>query len=104
MKNFPADARRDAGFQLHFVQAGQQPFDWKPMKTVGSGVREIRIHGNGEWRVIYVARFEDIVYVLHTFQKKTQKTRESDIEMARSRYKEVLVREKTKHKTKKHLS
>ena len=74
LKNFPAEARRDAGFQLHFVQTGQQPSDWKPMKSVGSGAMEIRIHREGEWRVIYVAKFENAVYVLHAFEKKTQQT------------------------------
>jgi phage-related protein len=59
------------------------------MKTVGSGVREIRIRVLGEWRVIYVAKFADAVYVLHAFQKKTQKTRRKDIEIARRRYKQV---------------
>lgn len=94
LKNFPAAARRDAGFQLHYVQMGQEPSDWKPMKTVGGGAMEIRIHSEGEWRIIYVAKFADAVYVLHAFEKKTQKTRQSDIALAQQRYKEVLKREK----------
>lgn len=69
------------------------PFDWKPMKAVGQGVREIRIRDeSGTYRVIYVARFEDVVYVIHCFQKKTQKTSSRDIELARSRCKEVAER------------
>lgn len=99
IKNFPAGARRDAGFQLHFVQMGQEPSDWKPMKTVGPGAVEIRIHQEGEWRVIYVAKFQDKVCVLHAFEKKTQKTRQSHIALARQRYKEVENREKAKQKT-----
>jgi len=89
IRNFPAEARRAAGFELTFVQQGLDPSDWKPMKSVGSGVKEIRIHVLGEWRVIYVAKFADAVYVLHGFQKKTQKTRKEDIELARRRYREV---------------
>ena len=65
------------------------PSDWKPLKTVGPGVKEIRIHVLGEWRVLYVAKFADAVYVLHGFQKKTQKTRKEDIELARKRYREI---------------
>lgn len=99
IRRFPAAARRDAGFQLHFVQAGQEPSDWKPVKTVGSGAVEIRIHKEGEWRIIYVARFQSKVYVLHAFEKKTGKTRQSDLSLARQRYKEVEYREKAKQKT-----
>jgi phage-related protein len=68
---------------------GLAPSDWKPMKTIGSGVMEIRIHREGEWRVIYVANFERAVYVLHAFEKRTQKTRRADIELAQQRYKEI---------------
>ena len=83
IRNFPAEA---GGFELTFVQQGPDPSDWKPMKTVGPGVKEIRIHVLGEWRALYVAKFADAVYVLHGFQKKTQKTRKEDIELAQRRY------------------
>ncbi len=96
IRNFPAEARRDTGFQLHFVQVGQEPSDWKPIKVVGSGAMEIRIHREGEWRIIYVAKFEKAIYVLHAFEKKTQRTRQSDIELAKARYKEVEAYEKAK--------
>jgi phage-related protein len=86
LKDFPAEARRAAGFELAAVQRGTTPSDWKPMTAVGSGAYEIRIHVLGEWRVIYVAKFGESVYVLHAFQKKTQKTRQADIEIARHRY------------------
>jgi phage-related protein len=100
LKSFPAEARRDAGFQLHFVQMGQEPADWKPMTSVGSGVMEIRIHREGEWRIVYVAKFKNTVSVLHAFEKKTKKTRKADIDLARERYKEVERREKAKQKSK----
>ena len=89
LRSFPAEARRQAGFELYAIQRGFDPSDWKPMKTVGSGVREIRIRVLGEWRVLYVAKFADAVYVLHAFQKKTQKTRRNDLETARRRYKQL---------------
>ena len=89
LRDFPAEARRQAGFELDAIQRGHEPSDWKPMKDIGSGVREIRIHVLGEWRIIYVAKFSAVVYVLHSFQKKTQKTRQEDIELARNRYRQV---------------
>jgi len=89
LKNFPAEARREAGFELDSVQRGAMPMDFKPLLAVGSGVYEIRIHALGEWRVIYVAKFDDAVYVLHAFHKKTQKTRREDIELAARRYRQL---------------
>lgn len=77
------------GFELYAVQLGLEPSDWKPMPIVGSGVREIRIHILGEWRVIYVAKLHEVIYVLHSFQKKTRKTGNRDIELARQRYKQI---------------
>lgn len=69
LKDFPDKARRDARYELDAVQRGLMPSDWKPMLTVGPGAYEIRIHVLGEWRVIYVAKRDDAVYVLHAFQK-----------------------------------
>ena len=89
LRNFPDEARRAAGFELHAVQSGLEPSDWKPMKVVGSGVKEIRIHLLGEWRVIYIAKLHEAVYVLHAFQKKTRKTRQQDIDLARQRFKQI---------------
>ena len=89
IRNFPDEARRAAGFELRAVQNGLEPSDWKPMQTIGSGVKEIRIHVLGEWRVVYVAKFSDAIYVLHAFQKKSKKTSRKDIELARQRYKQM---------------
>ena len=97
LKHFPAGARREAGFELSNVQVGLQPGDWKPMNTIGAGVVEIRIKdAAGICRVIYVARFEEAVYVLHAFQKKTRKTRKADIELAKARYKALGEKRKQK--------
>ena len=89
LRNFPDDARRAAGFELYAIQCGLEPSDWKPMPSIGQGAREIRIHVMGEWRIIYVAKFEDAVYVLHSFQKKSRKTSQHDIEIVRKRYKQI---------------
>ena len=86
LRDFPLEARRDAGFELDAVQRGLMPSDFKPMLNVGAGAYEIRVHALGEWRVIYVAKFNDAVYVLHAFQKKSQKTTARDIEKGKSRY------------------
>lgn len=87
---FPDDARRDAGFQLGKVQAGLDPDDWKPFEAVGAGTREIRIRDTrGIFRVMYVAKFDEAIYVLHCFQKKTQATSPRDKEIATIRYRAI---------------
>ena len=84
---FPVAAKARAGYELFMVQVGREPDDWKPMPSVGAGAREIRVRDRtGAFRVIYVARFGGAVYVLHAFQKKSQKTARRDIELARARY------------------
>lgn len=91
LRAFPTAARREAGFQLDRIQAGKEPDDWKPMATVGSGVQEIRIRdASGAFRVLYVAKFESAIYVLHCFQKKTQKTSRGDLELATQRMKDLM--------------
>ncbi len=87
LRDFPEGARHDAGYQLDKVQRGEQPDDFKPMPAVGKGVEEIRVTGeSGAYRVIYVARRAEAVYVLHAFQKKTQATSKRDIEIAKRRF------------------
>ena len=88
---FPQDSRKEAGFQLGKVQAGLDPDDWKPFDDAGAGAREIRIRDtSGIYRVIYVAKFEEAVYVLHCFQKKTQATSKQDKAIAEARYRAVV--------------
>jgi phage-related protein len=95
LREFPRDARREAGFQLDRVQRGLEPFDWKPMSTVAPGVREVRIRDDsGAFRILYVAKFEDAVYVLHCFRKKTQATSKHDLDLAGQRYRELLKERK----------
>lgn len=90
ISDFPESARRQAGFQLRAVQRGLRPTNFKPMPSVGKGVEEIRIHTEDSYRVFYIARFEEAVYVLHAFQKKTQKTSRQDVQIGQQRYKQML--------------
>ena len=90
LTNFPDAVRKKAGFQLRAVQSGDTPSDFKPMPTVGLGVEEIRIRTEDAYRIFYVARFAEAVYVLHAFQKKTQKTSKPDIEIGQKRYQQML--------------
>ncbi|TAN76903.1 MAG: type II toxin-antitoxin system RelE/ParE family toxin [Gallionella sp.] len=89
LSEFPKEAKGAAGHELWQVQLGLMPSDWKPVLNVGAGAYEIRIHALGEWRVIYVAKFAEAVYVLHAFQKKTRQTRKEDIALAAARYKQL---------------
>ena len=90
LRDFPAEVRQQAGQQLYRVQIGRDPGDWKPMQTIGAGVREIRIRdGSGAFRVIYVATFADAVHVLHAFQKKSQKTAQRDVDLATARLRDL---------------
>lgn len=90
VREFSDAARQQTGVELFAVQLGDNPSDWKPMPTMGSGVNEIRIHANNEYRVIYIAKFAEAVYVLHAFEKKTRQTPKQDIELAARRYRELL--------------
>ena len=90
LREFPADAKHDAGFQLDKVQRGEQPDDFKPMPAIGKGVEEIRVRDDsGIFRVVYTARRAEAIYVLHAFQKRTQATAKRDIEVARKRFTEL---------------
>jgi phage-related protein len=91
LRSFPNDARQDAGYQVHRVQEGHDPDDWKPMGTVGKGAREILIwEAHGKYRVIYVAHIEEAIYVLHAFQKKDESTPKANIDSARRRYRALM--------------
>lgn len=90
VRDFPQSARKEAGVQLHKVQQGLDPSDWKPMASVGPGVREIRIRDDaGAFRVLYVTQRAEAVYVLHAFQKKTQQTAKRDLDLAVARLREI---------------
>jgi len=91
VRDFPVDARQGAGYELDKAPRSLQPDDFKPMPTIGKGVEEIRIRDDaGNFRVLYTARLADAVFVLHAFQKKTQRTSQRDIEMAKARFREMM--------------
>lgn len=96
VKAFSDEARREAGHQLGRVQSGEEPSDWKPMETVGAGVREIRIRVEKAYRVLYVAKFAEAIYVLHAFEKKTPKTSKADLDLANNRYRQLVNERKKK--------
>jgi phage-related protein len=90
LRDFPENARREAGHELYQVQKGRDPTDWKPMSTIGAGVRESRIRDAiGAYRVIYIATFADAIHVLHAFQKRTPKTARRDLELAATRLRQL---------------
>ena len=90
-RELPDSAKETAGFQLFKVQQGKEPDDWKPMPSVGAGVQEIRVRDErGAYRVFYVAKFEEAVYVLHVFQKRSRKTAQPDLDLSKSRYDDLL--------------
>lgn len=96
LRSFPDGARRNAGFQIDRLQRGLDPDDWKPMKVIGPGVREIRIReASGAYRLIYIATLEDAVYVLHAFRKKTQATSKRDLDLASARFRDLMRRQQT---------
>jgi phage-related protein len=92
--SFPS-RRREAGYELRKLQRGEAPGDWRPFPEVGPGVNEIRIDCPDGWfRIMYVAKFEEAIYVLHSFQKSTRKTLRGDVEIAKSRYRAVVAERK----------
>ncbi|MDP3089588.1 MAG: type II toxin-antitoxin system RelE/ParE family toxin [Nitrospira sp.] len=91
LRDLPDDVRETVGHQLFKVQQGKEPDDWTPMPAVGLGVNEIRVRDeSGGYRVLYLAKFEEAVYVLHVFEKRSQKTLNSDIRLAKGRYADLL--------------
>ncbi|MEO8909167.1 MAG: type II toxin-antitoxin system RelE/ParE family toxin [Gemmatimonadaceae bacterium] len=89
LRELPTAVRKELGIDLERVQSGRMPRDWKAMSSVGSGVFEIRVRVGGAFRLMYIAKFREGIYVLHVFQKKAKRTAGIDIELARTRMKAV---------------
>jgi phage-related protein len=103
LRRFPKDVRKDLGYALRQVQLGQMPLDSKPMKTVGPGVYELRDQDERAWyRVFYLKKIADMVYVLHCFEKRTAQTEKKDIDLAKERLKRLLEEQRAKAKSKTH--
>jgi len=94
IREFPVLAKQRTGRELARVQDGLDPVDWKPMPSVGLGVREVRVRLEGAFRVIYLAKFSEAVYVLHAFEKKTQQTAKREIDLARDRFRALIAERK----------
>jgi len=90
VRDFPDDARREAGHELYQIQLGRDPTDWKPLSSLGVGVREIRIRdAMGAYRVIYIANLANAIHVLHAFEKRSEKTAQRDLELASARLRQL---------------
>lgn len=90
VRDFPRAVRTDIGSELYLLQLGEMPLHSRPFASVGRGAWEIKVKDeSGAFRVFYVVRRRDGIHVLHAFQKKTQKTRKSDVELGKSRYREI---------------
>lgn len=89
LREYPNEVRSEIGYNLEKVQLGESPFDWKSMHNIGFGVKEIRIHGSNEYRVLYVAKFSEAIYILNVFIKKTEKTVNREIESAKNNYRKI---------------
>ena len=95
VRQFPREVMREVGYQLERVQAGKEPKDCKPMPSIGPGVNELRVRLDGAFRVIYIAKFPNAIYVLHAFQKKSERTARLDMELARSRFRSLMNERRT---------
>ena len=89
---FPAEAKRELGYQLERIQRGLNPTDWKPVSSIGRGAREIRIQCRGQYRLIYLTNMGDSIVVLHAFIKKSRRTSKTDIERARRIFRQATRR------------
>jgi len=89
LRAFPEMARRLIGRQILRLQYGLEPEDWKPMKAVGTGVREVRVRAGGQFRAFYVTHVGNAIYILHAFQKKTQRTSPRDIALGQQRFRQI---------------
>jgi len=92
IRELPEAARQRAGYEIDRVQRDREPINWKPFPAIGQGVREIRIQMSRQFRIIYIAKFSGYVHVLHLFEKQSQKTRPSDVALAKRRFQQVVER------------
>ena len=93
IRRFPSIARQRCGYEIDRIQRNLKPLNWKPFRTVGQGVCEVRVRVGNQYRILYIVSFEDQLHVLHAFEKKTQRTRSSDIKIAKHRLKVLHRRE-----------
>lgn len=93
LQRFPKEVRQNFGFELWRMQKGKPPSNYRPLPSVGPGVFELRDQDERAWyRVVYVSRIEDVIYVLHCFEKKSREMPKRDFEKARKRYRNLKLR------------
>lgn len=93
MRALPTEMKKEGGKSLYRVQIGEEPDDWKPMPSIGPGANEIRLQdANGWYRIFYVAKFLDAIYILGVITKKTNQTSQLDIDNAKAKYKEAAAK------------
>ena len=100
LQSFPEGVRQNLGFQLWQLQQGERPADYRPLPSIGPGVFELRDQDERAWyRVVYLSRIDDVIYVLHSFEKKSREMPRKEFETAKRRFKAVKARlaEEKKH-------
>jgi len=93
IRRFPGPARQDLGAELRRLQTGDRPLNSRPMPSIGARVYELKEQDERAWyRVIYLAKIENRIYILHCFEKKSAKTGKSNLALAKARLKRVSAR------------
>jgi phage-related protein len=93
LSGFPAGVKQNLGFELWQLQQGERPTDYRPLSSIGSGVFELRDQDERAWyRAVYLSRINDVIHVLHCFEKKSREMPRKDFEKAKQRLKAVRAR------------
>ena len=93
LQAFPEGVRQNLGFQLWQLQRGERPSDYRPLPSIGKSVFELRDQDERAWyRVVYLSRISDVIYVLHCFEKRSREMSKRDFEKAKQRLKAVRAR------------
>jgi len=93
LQAFPEEVRQNLGFQLWQLQQGERPGDYRPLPSIGTGVFELRDQDERAWyRVVYLSRINDVIYVLHCFEKKSREMTRKEFGKAKQRLKAVKAR------------
>ena len=94
MASFPGQVRGNLGFALYELQQGRQPaIETRRMESIGPGVYELKDADERAWyRVIYLSKIDDVMYVLHCFEKQSRKTDKRDLNTAKEHLSRVRKR------------
>lgn len=90
LSGFPGEIKSSMGFQLNILQKGEMPLRSRPMKSIGRGVYELKEQDEAGWyRTVYTIHVKGCIYVLHAFKKQSAKTSKADLEITKSRLKQI---------------